>query len=91
MCVLVVWSDEQAASVLEQSGVEFPYNDLFDPAVLPSQFDISFNPAVPNTAVEDGGCWDATDLGMAMTQNEMDALPDDQVNWSDWLEVDHDQ
>lgn len=43
----VVWCDKQATSVLEQSGVEFPYNDLFDPAVLPSQFDISFNPAVP--------------------------------------------
>ncbi|KXT13854.1 hypothetical protein AC579_6905 [Pseudocercospora musae] len=30
----------------KQSGVESPHNSPFDPAVLPSQFDISFNPAV---------------------------------------------
>ncbi|KXT03180.1 hypothetical protein AC578_4834 [Pseudocercospora eumusae] len=40
-----MWPNELVASVLEQSGVEFPYNSLFDPAVLPNQFDISFNPA----------------------------------------------
>nr|ADB11119.1 mating-type 1-1 protein [Pseudocercospora musae] len=72
---------EQAASVLEQSGVEFPYNGLFDPAVLPSQFNISFNPAAPNTAVEDDGRWDAFDPSMSMAQNEMSDPLEEMLNW----------
>nr|ABK91356.1 putative mating type 1-1-1 protein [Dothistroma septosporum] len=78
---------EQATRDLEQSGVEYPYNSLFDPT---SQFEVSFNPAAPNTAVEDDGRWDAFDPNTLMAQNEpgeMGFSPDEMLNvrWEDFI------
>ena len=38
---------------------------------LTTPFEHKFNPAAPNTAVEDDGRWDAFDPSMSMAQNEM--------------------
>nr|AAO49357.1 MAT-1 protein [Zymoseptoria passerinii] len=46
----------QATSALEQSGAVYPYNNVFNPT---TQFDVSFDPAAVDTAVEDGGRWNA--------------------------------
>nr|ABG45907.1 putative alpha1 mating-type protein [Fulvia fulva] len=79
---------ERATSGL--AGVEYPYNDLFDPT---SQFEVSFNPAAPNTAVEDDGRWDAFDPNTLMAQNEegeMSFTPDEMLNvrWEDFINDD---
>lgn len=69
----------KATAALEQTGTAYPYNDHFDPT---TQFDVSFNPAAVDTAVEDGGLWNAF---TPTAQSGENVLADD-VIWSDFID-----